>query len=62
MIVYKTSMEEMPHDCVACKMTACTLPEKKNSTDIKTKYMLKRHKSCPLFETISTGIKTSDEA
>lgn len=54
MIVYKTSLEEIPQNCNDCKCHWCRLPIKSNNSgytdEIKKAYLAKRHKDCPLRE------------
>ncbi len=53
MIVYKTSMKEIPKNCKDCPCAFCHLPLKQNKYEptIKKEYEKKRHKECPLVET-----------
>lgn len=50
MIVYVTSMEDIPKNYNECKMEMCRLPLKENGYELLKKYLAKRHKDCPLME------------
>jgi len=50
MIVYVTSMDAMPANCMDCKM-ACTYPTSaRDNTRVLKPYVTKRHPKCPLRE------------
>lgn len=50
-VYYDTGMEELPKNCVECKMVLCNIPTKKNRPEeIRKEYQKKRPKSCPLVE------------
>lgn len=50
------SMEEMPANCLECKVVWCRLGEMKNKDTILKKYQKQRHEKCPLVE---ISVKTS---
>ena len=50
-IVSKTSMNEMPKNCLDCKQVFCKLPLKRRTEyAMLKKYENKRHAECPLVE------------
>lgn len=53
MIVLKTSLKEMPANCLECPIVGCALPllhTRNSRTDmVKIKYRNQRHEDCPLL-------------